>query len=79
MADEIKSYRITAKRPIGGRMRKVGDVVALSACEYAAEAGWGGLEPVEAEASTKTDVTAESEAPAAEAETTAASGKAKRK
>lgn len=50
MATETKSYRITAKRPIGGIMRKPGDVVALTEREYQAESGWGGIEPAEADA-----------------------------
>ena len=43
---ETKNYRITKPRPIGGRMRKEGEIVGLTAREYAAEAGWGGLEEV---------------------------------
>lgn len=50
MADSKTNYRITIRRPIDGRMRNVGEVVALTAREYAAEAGWGGLEPVKDEA-----------------------------
>lgn len=50
MANETKSYRITKPRPIGGRMRKEGEIVGLTAREYAAEAGWGGLDEVKAEA-----------------------------
>ncbi|ACE99242.1 hypothetical protein Rpal_0683 [Rhodopseudomonas palustris TIE-1] len=50
METETKSYRITKPRPIGGRMRKPGEIVGLTAREYAAEAGWGGLEEVKAEA-----------------------------
>jgi hypothetical protein len=46
MSDKKKSYRITIRRPIGGIMRPAGAVVALTDREYAAEAGWGGLEPV---------------------------------
>jgi hypothetical protein len=49
MADETKSYRITAARPIGGRMRKPGETVALTDREYQSEAGWGCLELIEAE------------------------------
>ncbi len=49
MADETKSYRITAARPIGGRMRKPGETVALTDREYQSEIGWGGLELIEAE------------------------------
>ncbi|MBB5046792.1 hypothetical protein HNR60_001540 [Rhodopseudomonas rhenobacensis] len=48
MSDK-KSYRITTRRPIDGRMRKEGDIVALTDREYQAEAGWGGIEPVKAE------------------------------
>ncbi|MFT0861753.1 hypothetical protein [Ancylobacter sp. G4_0304] len=46
---EKKPYRIATERPIAGRMRKVDEVVNLTAREYAAEIGWGGLEPVEPE------------------------------
>lgn len=49
MADETKSYRITAARPIGGRMRKPGETVALTDREYQSEAGWGCLELIEAD------------------------------
>ncbi|NEW96915.1 hypothetical protein [Rhodopseudomonas sp. BR0G17] len=56
MADETKSYRITAARPIGGRMRKPGETVALTDREYQSEVGWGGLELIEAEpAASKSD------------------------
>ena len=40
------SYRITIRRPIAGRMREVGDIVALTPREAEAELPWGGLEPV---------------------------------
>ncbi|MFZ5736858.1 MAG: hypothetical protein ACOY6K_08260 [Pseudomonadota bacterium] len=43
---DAKNYRVTTKRPIGGRMRQAGEIVSLTAREYAAEAGWGGIEPV---------------------------------
>ena len=42
-----RDYRITIRRPIGGRMRAVGETVQLTDREYQAEAPWGGLEPVE--------------------------------
>lgn len=44
-----KDYRITIRRPIGGRMRAVGETVQLSDREYQAEAPWGGLEEVKSE------------------------------
>ncbi|KPF98807.1 hypothetical protein IP86_10785 [Rhodopseudomonas sp. AAP120] len=53
MPDEKKSYRITTKRPIGGRMRKEGEIVALTDREYQNEAGWGGIEPVKDDAAPK--------------------------
>lgn len=50
-----KDYRITIRRPIGGRMRAVGETVALTAREFQAEAPWGGLEEVKPEAATSED------------------------
>ncbi|CAA0101314.1 Uncharacterised protein [Starkeya nomas] len=44
-----KEYRITAARPIDGRMRKPGETVSLDQRQYDAEKRWGGLEPVQAE------------------------------
>lgn len=44
--DLKKEYRITARRPIAGRMRKIDDIVELTQREYEAEKGWGGLELV---------------------------------
>ncbi|MBK5961657.1 hypothetical protein CCR97_26130 [Rhodoplanes elegans] len=51
MNDTVQ-YRITTPRPIDGRMRKVGEVVALTPREAEAELPWGGLSPVTAEAVT---------------------------
>lgn len=48
MSEKTK-YRITTRRPIGGRMRNVGETVDLTPAEEKAELGWGGLEPVAAE------------------------------
>lgn len=45
----MKDYRITERRPIAGRMRKVGEIVSLDDRQYAAEAPWGGLELVKPE------------------------------
>lgn len=47
--NDTVQYRITTPRPIGGRMRKVGEVVALTPREAEAELPWGGLELVTAE------------------------------
>lgn len=45
---EKQNYRVTTRRPVGGRMRAVGEIVELSRLEAATELGWGGLEPVSA-------------------------------
>ncbi|MBK5961123.1 hypothetical protein CCR97_23375 [Rhodoplanes elegans] len=42
--NDTVQYRITTPRPIGGRMRRVGEVVALTPREAEAELPWGGLE-----------------------------------
>lgn len=34
------TYRLTKDRPVGGRKRKEGDVVALTAAEYESERIW---------------------------------------
>lgn len=44
-----KDYRITIRRPIGGRMRAVGEIVSLTDREFDAEALWSGLEEVKSE------------------------------
>ncbi|MDC7787363.1 hypothetical protein PQJ75_13550 [Rhodoplanes sp. TEM] len=49
MSDTVQ-YRITTRRPIGGRMRAVGEIVALTKREAEAELPWGGLERVVAPA-----------------------------
>lgn len=49
-----KEYRITSPRPIGGRMRKIGEIVTLDERQHRAEAGWGGLEEVAATPAGKT-------------------------
>lgn len=55
-------YRLTLDRPVQGRMRKAGATVHLSAGEAAAEAVWGGLEPVTAQpAPDAPDATADAE------------------
>ena len=45
---ETTKFRLTIDRPICGRKGKAGEVIELTAKEYSAEAGWGGLEPVAA-------------------------------
>lgn len=47
MSDKIP-YRVTAARPVAGRMRMVGATVWLDGRELAGELRWGGLEPVTA-------------------------------
>ena len=53
MNDTVQ-YRITTPRPIAGRMRKVGEVVALTPREAEAELPWGGLSLVTTEAKPST-------------------------
>lgn len=55
----MKDYRITERRPIAGRMRKIGEIVALDERQHAAEAPWGGLEAVEPEPPAKAKKTAD--------------------
>lgn len=55
----MKDYRIITPRPIAGRMRQVGEVVALDDRQHAAEAPWGGLEPLEPEPPAKAKKTAD--------------------
>lgn len=64
MSDEKKSYRITTRRPIGGRMRPKDEIVALTDREHQAEAGWGGLEPVKVEQEIQQPAEAPAAAPA---------------
>jgi hypothetical protein len=65
--NDPKAYRITTRRPIGGRMRQVGEIVALTEREAAAELPWGGLSPVTAEPVAEPAVEAATEAKAATA------------
>ncbi len=86
---DAKNYRVTTKRPIGGRMRQEGEIVSLTAREYAAEVGWGCIEPVKDDAP-KVELTvsidaeverrlAEVEGPAIDAEPSAPATGKKRK
>jgi hypothetical protein len=49
MGESTTNYRVTIKRPVQGRMRKVGEIVLLTEREAMGELPWGGLELVTAE------------------------------
>lgn len=59
-------YRLTKDRPVGGRKRKEGDVVALTAAEYASERIWGHLELVTVDVPAEAPATAADDAASAD-------------